>query len=315
MSNICLMINDILEVSLMIMELRHLRYFIAVAEELHFGRAAEKLCIAQPPLSQQIQQLERELGFLLFHRTNRRVELSAAGQMFLNEARDVMASLEKAVHAGRRVARGETGWLGIGFVGSATYQALPAVLSAYRERYPDVELVLRELVSGKQIQALRDKRIHVGFARPAIQEEDILSEIVLGEPLMAALPETHRLSSTSALNLSALADEPFILFPRHPSPSFADYLLAVCGRSGFRPHVVQETSEIHTAISLVAAGVGVTLVPASVQCMHREGVVFAPLENPAPVTELALAYRRDDNSATLRAFVDTAKEVARQARI
>src|SRR5258706_10930082 len=143
------------------MELRHLRYFIAVAEELHFGRAAEKLCIAQPPLSQQIQQFERELGFLLFRRTNRRVELTAAGQMFLEEARDTLANLEKAVHAGRRVARGETGWLGVGFVGSATYQMLPTVLSAYRERFPDVELVLRELVSGRQKQALRDKRIHI----------------------------------------------------------------------------------------------------------------------------------------------------------
>src|SRR5262249_34872175 len=138
------------------MELRHLRYFIAVAEELHFGRAAERLSIAQPPLSQQIQQLERELGFALFHRANRRVQLTAAGQMFLEEARQTLANLEKAAQAGRRVARGEVGWLGVGFVGTATYAAMPAVLGVFRERYPDVELVLRELVSAKQAQALHD---------------------------------------------------------------------------------------------------------------------------------------------------------------
>src|ERR1051325_5213431 len=228
------------------MELRHLRYFIAVAEELHFGRAAEKLCIAQPPLSQQIQQLERERGFVLFNRTNRKVELTAAGQLFLDEARETLAGLENAVHAGRRVAKGEVGWLGIGFVGSAPYQMLPRILSSYRERYPEVQLVFRELVSGRQVQALRDRRIHVGFARPPILEDDIVSEVIMTEPLVAALPEGHPLASKGAIVLRKWAQEPFILFPRHPSPSYGGFLISLCETAGFRPNVVQETAEIHT---------------------------------------------------------------------
>lgn len=259
------------------MELRHLRYFIAVAEELHFGRAAERLCISQPPLSQQIQQLERELGFALFHRTQRRVELTEAGRLFLEEARETLAHLEKAAIAGRRVARGEAGWLGIGFVGTATYEFLPRALSRFRERCPDVELALRELVSAKQAQALRDRRIHVGLARPAIQEEGIVSEVVCREPLMVALPEAHPHAASDHVPIEALAEEPFILFPRHPQPSYADSVLAVCARAGFRPNVVQETAEIHTAIGLVAAGLGVTIVPASVQSAHRQGVGLPPV--------------------------------------
>lgn len=292
------------------MELRPLRYFIAVAEELHFGRAAERLCIAQPPLSQQIQQLERELGFALFHRTNRRVTLTAAGQVFLDEARELLATLDKAVQAGRRVARGEAGWLGIGFVGSATYALLPAVLSAFRERYPEVELVLRELVSAKQAQALHDRRIHVGFARPAIEDTELVSETVVREPLLAALPESHPLAACDRLPLSQLAGEPFLLFPPHPKPSYADFLTALCARAGFRPVVVQVTAEMHTAISLVAAGIGVTLVPASVQNVHRPGVVYRPLTDPEPMTELTVACRRNDDSPTLRAFLAIVREVA-----
>src|SRR5579862_2892575 len=231
------------------MELRHLRYFIAVAEELHFGRAATRLCIAQPPLSQQIQQLEREVGFLLFHRTQRRVELTAAGQLFLDAAREALADLERAASAGRRVARGEVGWLGVGFVGTAAYVSLPAILSAFRERCPEVELTLRELVSAKQAQALHNRRIQVGLTRPAVQGEGLISELLIREPLIVALPEVHPLARFEqpplAVPLAALTDEPFVLFPRHPKPSYADFLLAVCDEAGFRPHVVQEAIEIH----------------------------------------------------------------------
>ncbi len=290
------------------MELRHLRYFLAVAEELHFGRAAERLCIAQPPLSQQIQQLERELGFALFHRAHRRVTLTDAGQMFLQEARDTLANLEKAASAGRRVARGESGWLGIGFVGSATYALLPQVLSAFRERYPGVELLLRELVSAKQAQALRDRRIHVGFARPPLTDDDLTCEVIAREPLLAALPASHAFAAQSALPLSALAEEPFILFPRHPRPSYADVVVAACEEAGFQPQIVQETAEIHTAISLVAAGLGVTLVPESTQNVQRAAVVFRALTPPAPLTELGVVYRREDPSPVLRAFLDVVRE-------
>src|SRR5579871_279007 len=295
------------------MELRHLRYFIAVAEELHFGRAAERLCIAQPPLSQQIQQLERELGFLLFHRTQRRVQLTEAGQMFLEEARQTLANLEKAAQMGRRVARGEAGWLGVGFVGTATYEVLPAVLSAFRERYPGVELVLRELVSAKQAQALRDKRIHIGLARPALQEDDLVSEPLVREPLLAALPERHPLAEAEHLPLTALAAEPFVLFPRYPKPSYADFVISTCERAGFLPTVAQEAAEMQTAISLVAAGLGVTLVPACVQRLRREGVAYRMLDAPAPITELSAVYRRDDDTPALQAFLQVLRTSAPRA--
>ncbi len=296
------------------MELRHLRYFIAVADELHFGRAAERLCISQPPLSQQIQQLERELGFRLFDRTQRRVELTAAGGLFLVEAREILANLEKAVAAGRRVARGEVGWLGIGFVGTATYKFLPAVLSAFRARYPDVELVLRELVSARQSQALRERRIHVGLARPAIREEGIVSEVVLREPLVAALPEAHHLAKRARLSLADLAAEPFILFPPMPKPSYADFVVSMCEEAGFTPRVAQETAEIHTAISLVAAGLGVTLVPASVQSAHREGIAYRRFEEPQPMTELAVAHRAGDASPVLIAFLAVVRAAVAASR-
>jgi DNA-binding transcriptional LysR family regulator len=293
------------------MELRHLRYFVAVAEELHFGRAAERLCIAQPPLSQQIQQLEREIGFALFTRTKRRVQLTAAGSMFLDEAREVFRGLDKAVHLGRRITRGEVGWLGIGFVGSATYELLPRILSAFREQFPEVELVLRELVSGKQIQAIRDGRIHVCLARPPIEEEDIHSEVVSSEQLVAAIPSSHRLAGAGSISLSSLAAEPFILFPREPKPSYADFVFSVCAEAGFVPNVVQETAEIHTAIGLVAAGVGVSLVPESMQRFHREGIRYLELEE-APISNIEIAFRQGDPNPTVQAFIRIARQMTRQ---
>jgi len=291
------------------MELRHLRYFIAVAEELHFGRAAERLCIAQPPLSQQIQQLERELGFRLFHRTQRHVELTAAGQLMLEEAREILAGLERAAAAGRRVARGEVGWIGIGFVGTATYEFLPAALSAFRALHPEVELVLRELVSAKQVQALRDKRIHIGLARPGVVEKGIVSVPLYQEPLVVALPTRHPLAQKERLTLAELEDEPFILFPRYPKPSYADYLISLCEGVGFSPQVVQEAAEIHTAISLVAAGLGVTLVPASVQSAHREGIAYRPFEAPQPTTELTAIHRNGETSPLVAAFLKAMRSV------
>jgi len=291
------------------MELRHLRYFIAVAEELHFGRAAERLCIAQPPLSQQIQQLERELGFRLFDRTQRHVELTAAGELMLEEAREALAGLERAAAAGRRVARGEVGWIGIGFVGTATYEFLPAALSAFRALHPEVELVLRELVSAKQVQALRDRRIHVGLARPGIVEQGIVSIPLYREALVAALPTRHPLAQRERLTLADFADEPFILFPRYPKPSYADFLISLCEGVGFSPLVVQEAAEIHTAISLVAAGLGVTLVPASVQSAHREGIAYRSFADPQPTTELNAIHRTGETSPLVSAFLKTIQSV------
>ena len=291
------------------MELRHLRYFVAVAEELHFGRAAERLFIAQPPLSQQIQQLEREIGAPLFARTSRRVTLTAAGEALLTEAREILARVERAGESARRAARGETGWLGIGFSASATYEVLPNALRVFRERYPDVELQLYEMTAAEQAHALREKQIHVGFARPFVEEADLIVEPVAREPFLVALPERHRLAGQEQVAMMELADEPFLLFPQQPKPSYGDAIRALCERAGFAPRVAQEVRAMQTAISLVAAGIGVTLVPESVQDMHRRGVVYRTLAEPSAETVLMMVYRRDDASPTLRAFLDVVREI------
>jgi len=285
------------------MELRHLRYFITVAEELHFGRAAERLFIAQPPLSQQIQQLERDLGVMLFQRTSRRVQLTAAGEAFLREARHILAGVESAVQSARRAARGEEGWLGIGFAASATYDLLPAVLHDFREQYPDIQLSLMELNAAEQAQAFVDRSIHVGFARPYIESPENVVGSVLREPFLVALPETHQFTNRETLALYELANEAFISFPEQPAPSYAEVVRRVCEEAGFTPRVVQEVREMQTAISLVAAGIGIALLPASVQNVHRIGVVYKPVKEPAPRTELAVVSRRDDPSPVLKNFL------------
>src|SRR3954453_15892050 len=203
------------------MELRHLRYFVAVAEELHFGRAARRLQLAQPPLSRQIQGLEQELGVRLLERTKRHVELTPAGKVFLEHARKLLTEADHAVAAARRAARGEIGRLAIGFVGAATYSALPELLRVFHTRFPDVELVLYEMTSAHQHDALREGRIEVGFVRPAIPDDTLARRVARGEPLVAALPAGHRLARRDEpIPLSDLAGEPFILFPRDPRPSF-----------------------------------------------------------------------------------------------
>ena len=285
------------------MELRHLRYFVTVAEELHFGRAAARLFIAQPPLSQQIQQLERELGVLLFARTSRRVQLTPAGEAFFVEARQILRSVEQAADTAKRAARGETGWLGIGFAASATYDLLPAVLHDFRDLYPEVELSLQELNAAEQAHALEEKTIHVGFARPYAPHSGSVVGAVLREAFLAALPETHPLTGQSSLPLSALADQPFISFPELPKPSYAEAVRQACEGAGFTPRVVQEVREMQTAISLVAAGFGIALLPASVQHLHRDGVEYRPLQEPAPRTELAVVSRLDDPSPVLQNFL------------
>jgi len=290
------------------MELRHLRYFVTVAEELHFGRAAERLFIAQPPLSQQIQQLEREIGVRLFERTSRRVQLTPAGEVFLRDARKVLLDVEDAVQAARRAACGETGWLGIGFAASATYDLMPDVLHDFRERFPAIELSLSELNAAEQAAALHNRSIHVGFARPAIEDGEFAVGAILREPFVVALPEAHPLASRDELSLPELAGQPFVSFPELPRPSYAEAVRLACESAGFTPRVVQEVREMQTAISLVVAGIGIALLPASVENLHRTGLVLRPLREPAPRTELAIVSRRDDPSPVLENFLAIVRE-------
>ncbi len=293
------------------MELRHLRYFVAVAEELHFGRAAENLHIAQPPLSQQIQQLERELGFPLFLRAHRRVTLTAAGEVFLQDIRRCLGGIGQAVEAARRADRGETGRLAVGFSTSATFEFLPALLSRFRAACPDVELALYEMSAAEQIKALGDKRLDVGLARPSIAGAGLAVETVLWEPLVAALPEGHPLAARDVIALADLAGEPFVLSPGDPEPSYAAAVTALCAGAGFIPRVVQEAREMPTILSLVAAGLGVSLAPASARNLRRTGLVYRPLSDANARMGLVVAFRRQDPPPTLARFLEAARYLAK----
>ena len=293
------------------MELRHLRYFIMVAEELHFGRAAEKLHISQPPLSMQIRSLEEELGVTLLHRTQRHVSLTQAGHAFLQEARQILARLEQAVLMTRRAGRGEIGELAVGFISVADYNVLPVVLREFRRRFPLVNLTLRESTTDAQIRDLIGGRIDVGFVLPPIDELALQSACIVREPLVAALPERHPLARrTGKLALAKLKDAPFILFPRPMAPGLYDDVVSFCRAAGFSPRVEQEAVQMQTIVSLVSAELGVALIPASLTNLRRTGVTYKALSEQSPLTEIHLAWRRGDDLPALRVFVDLALQAA-----
>lgn len=289
-------------------ELRHLHYFIAVAEELHFSRAAQRLHISQPPLSQQIRGLEDELGVKLFERTKRQVQLTEAGKVFLERSYLVLAQLEQAIEVTQRIGRGEVGRLAIGFVGSATYTVLPEILSVFREQFPAVELRLHEQTTAQQIHALHHKQVDVGIVRSAIIEPGLSIECILQESLVLALPESHPLSTQVNVSLCALASELFILFPAKMGPIFYEQIMNMCQQAGFRPKVAQEAVQMQTIIGLVAAGLGIAFVPASLQNFHRSGVIYRPLQEQTPKTGLYLAWRQHDASPVLSAFLSLARK-------
>jgi len=294
------------------MDLRHLRYFVTVAEELHFGRAAKKLHISQPPLSMQIRALENELGVTLFNRTQRQVSLTQAGAALLGEARHILTRVEQAILATKRAGRGEIGELAIGFISVADYNVLPLVLREFRRRFPLVNLSLRELTTDAQIADLLAGRIDVGFVLPPIDEPALQSVPILREPLIAALPAKHPLArQPGKLALEKLKDAPFILFPRPNAPGLYDDVVSCCKAAGFSPRVAQEAIQMQTIISLVSAELGVALIPASLTNLQRTGVTYKTLQGGSPLTEVHLAWRRGDDLPVLRVFVEVAAKTAR----
>ena len=287
------------------MELRHLRYFVAVAEERHFGRAAERLHIAQPPLSQQIRRLETELGEPLLYRTTRRVELSPAGEVLLERARAILAAVDSAVDDARRAARGEYGRLAIGFTGSSTYAMLPSLAAAMREEHPGVVLDLHgELLTPAQVARLIAGTLDLGLLRPPVRERGLSTEVLHSEPLLAVLPETHPLANAEAVPLEQLKDDRFVTYPSHFRSVVHDAVEDACAAHGFVPVAAHEVGETATLVSFVAAGLGVSLVPASVSKMTVEGAVYRPLVHDATRVELAVAWRRDDQRPVLVRALD-----------
>lgn len=291
------------------MELRRIQYFVAVAEECHFGRAALRLQMAQPPLSQQIKQLEAEMGVTLLIRSTRKVELTLAGERFLERARQILASVDEAVEEAGRVAEGLLGTLSIGFTGSATYDLLPSLARVLRAELPGIDLDLRgEMLTPDQVTALLDGTLDLGFLRPPVQSPEIDVRVLRREPLIAVLPESHALAGRTKVKLADLSDEPFITYPSHNRSVVYQAVLDACQRSGFTPARVHEVGETSTLVSFVAAGLGVALVPASVQHLKITGANYLPLAGNTEEVELAVATRTDDRSplvARVRARAET----------
>ncbi len=298
------------------MELRHLRYFKTVATELHFGKAAEKLHISQPPLTKQIQDLEAELEFKLFIRTNRSVVLTPAGQAFLIEVNQILQQLDRAIDIGRKTSRGELGKISIGFVGSATYNILPVMLQQFRDRYPHVQIELHELTTDRQLIWLREGRIDIGSIRPPIIDRDFVTQIVFQESFVVALPTNHHLAILDEIDLTLLATEPFILFPRELAPGLYDPIISICQAVGFSPQVVQECIQMQTIVSLVSANMGISILPASIQEAQRQGVVYKPIKSQTVSVEklakISLVWRIDDRSPTVNRFLEVVLGTDRQ---
>jgi DNA-binding transcriptional LysR family regulator len=292
------------------MELRHLRYFVAVAEELHFRRAAERLHMSQPPLSQQIRRLEQDVGATLLVRNQRRVELTAAGAAFLVRAREILDAVEDAAREARRVQRGEVGRLAVGFVGSAMYSFVPELLRAFRDHAPDIALRLQELGTTAQLRRLDDGSLDVGFLRPPGARPGLIVETVLEERVMVALPDEHRLAGRERLSLDDLQGEALVQLSTGGSPGLREALAGAIARLGGEDRIVQEAAEMQTVIGLVAAGVGISLVPESVSALVRRGVSYRTLNADAPVVRLAMAWRAADESPVLHAFLRQARAAA-----
>jgi DNA-binding transcriptional LysR family regulator len=284
------------------MELRHLRYFVTVAEELHFGRAAQRLHIQQPPLSRQIQILEAELGFLLFERSRRRVELTPAGSALLVRVRQVFDALDAAIHDARSASEGESGRLVIGYPSSLAYSGLTELLRAFRTRFPAVELTLHELSPGEQIDALKAGGLDVGFVRSSLEDPALVAELVRREALMVVLPDDHPLTAQRTIPLEALAKEPFVMFPRARGPAYFDQLMGLCRGAGFTPRIVQEAPQLDI-VSMVAAGFGISIMPSSMRNFRRPGVSFRAILG-APQVELLIVWRHQNLSPALHNFVD-----------
>lgn len=289
-------------------DLRHLRYFVAVAEELHFGRAALRLGIAQPPLSQQIRRLERNIGHPLFVRTSRSVALTAAGSELLERALRIIARVEEDLGAVKRVGRGEVGALTIAFTGSAILSdALPDAIRAYRRQFPAVDLRLREMGTMMQIEALRDRSIDLGFLRDPGPFDGLVIEDLLREPFVAVLPSRHKLAKLTTIPVHKLNGEPFIFHRRSIGPLAYDRTMAVCDQAGFRPEIVQEAPQWPTVIRLVESGLGVSIAPSCVAKLETMGVCFRPLKARGAFTEVSMGRREEPMFPALSSFVTLAK--------
>jgi DNA-binding transcriptional LysR family regulator len=298
------------------MELRHLRYFVAVAEELSFTRAAERLHIGQPPLSQQIQALEAEVGAQLFERSKRWVRLTEAGKLFLEDARQILAQSERAVVTARRAQRGEAGELRVGFTFSTPFTPLFAkAIKRYRQLYPHVSLTLHEMATLHQLEAIETRKMDLGFVRPpeVTLPEALTLTHLRDDPLLLVLPSDSPLAHKRKVKVKDLEKLPFVMYPKDAGTGIYFQIFRLCRAAGFVPQIAMEAGEASTIIGLVAAGIGVSVLPSPFHSIHMEGVVYRALDDEAAATSLLLAQRREDSSPLVEAFVALARDEAAQS--
>ena len=293
------------------MELRHLRYLVAVAEELHFGRAAIRLNISQPPLSQQIRQLEEELGVRLFQRTKREVRLTEAGKRIVNEAQQVLSQVDHFTKVAARASEGEIGHLSVAAAGGVN-EILVETLGAFAKRYPAVQIELQYMSTGVQIEALREHRIQVGFVHLPVHEPTLVLELIKKEPLWVALPKTHPLARYRRLPLTELAQHPFVLFARRVSPGLHDIITAACRNAGFSLNVAHEVDNVVASLTLVQANLGLAFCSPSMQTLWPD-LEFRALRGAVPSLDYAVAYRSDRQSPVLDSFLRVVRQISRKS--
>ncbi|MFI5793463.1 LysR substrate-binding domain-containing protein [Streptomyces sp. NPDC051677] len=291
------------------MELRHVSAFLAVAEELHFGRAAKRLQMAQPPLSQQIRQLEKELGVQLFERNTRSVRLTSAGQALVEPARTILEDIDVATRIAKAAGRGEFGRVTVGFAGASSHETLPLLTRAVAAAHPGIELVLEgQTYANIALGRVAERALDLGFVRLPVTQPGVAARVIAEEELVCALPSGHPLARRKRIPVAELSDERFVSFPANSGSSLRDATVRTCEDAGFTPRVAQEAPDSHTILALVAAGVGVTLTLTSCQHIQQTGLVYRPLTGPPIRLQAALAWRKDNPSAALRAVLAVAEE-------
>jgi DNA-binding transcriptional LysR family regulator len=289
----------------MTMELRHIRYFLAVAEERHFTKAAAKVGIGQPPLSQQIKDLEGEVGAALFHRLAHGAELTEAGKAFLAGVKEMPLIAQRATMAARRAARGESGSLRVGFTSTATFNVVvPSAIRSFRRAYPEIDLTLEEANTTRLVTGLREGTFDVVFLRPGAPDSGELQLRRLSdEPMVVALHKRHSAADQQEIDLALLKHDPFLLFPREVAPTIYDTVVDACRKAGFEPIIGQVAPHFTSIVNLVAAEIGVSIVPASMMQVRVTGIAYRRIAGQSPTTRLALAYRRGETSPVVRNFI------------
>ncbi|AKJ69582.1 LysR family transcriptional regulator [Pandoraea thiooxydans] len=297
------------------MDLKQLRYFVAVAEELHFGRAAKRLFISQPALSFDIRKFEEQLGVQLLSRTNKSVALTNAGRVLLDEARKLLQQADEARRVTVRSAHGLAGRLRIGFVNAMLYRGLPQAMQRFEADHPAVEIILKEMNTSEQVQAIQRMQIDMGYAHWGNFPPDVVSAPILSEPFVCCLPVAHRLARRRTIEVRALANEPFILFPRSVSPHYHDLIIAMCVEAGFSPLIRHEARLWQSVVSMVEFGLGVALVPSTLRRVGNDRVCYRPLARNQLESQVLLLRRADEAEPAVARFADYLERAVRAARL